>query len=138
MEVGAEKYKSSLRRLNELDGPVFKIRNDPRFTVIGGFLRRMSLDELPQLWNVLKGQMSLVGPRPLVCEESEACSPVQKRRLDVVPGITCIWQARGRSNVSFEDWMTMDLTYVRARSPWVDLLILAQTIPAVLGRRGAL
>jgi lipopolysaccharide/colanic/teichoic acid biosynthesis glycosyltransferase len=137
MVQGAEARKRELAPLNEQDGPVFKITHDPRFTPIGGILRRCSLDELPQLWNVLKGNMSLVGPRPLVCEEANQCVSWQRRRLEVTPGITCIWQARGRCDVSFEQWMLMDLTYIYARSFWVDCLILIQTIPAVLFRRGA-
>src|SRR5439155_15240859 len=130
MVMGAESRKRELTKLNELDGPVFKISNDPRFTPIGALLLRTSLDELPQLWNVLVGNMSLVGPRPLVCEEAEACASWHRRRLEVTPGITCIWQARGRCDVSFEEWMLMDLTYLYARSFWVDVLILIQTIPA--------
>jgi len=137
MVQGAEARKKELANLNEQDGPVFKITHDPRFTPIGGILRRCSLDELPQFWNVLKGDMSLVGPRPLVCEEAAQCVSWQRRRLEVTPGITCIWQARGRCDVSFEEWMMMDLTYIYARSFWVDLMILIQTIPAVLFRKGA-
>lgn len=127
-----------LRVYNEQDGPVFKMRDDPRLTIVGKFLRRTSLDELPQLWNVLRGDMSLVGPRPLEWSEAMACDPWEKRRLEVTPGITCIWQVSGRSNLSFAEWIRMDLDYVRRRGFWLDLWLLTRTIPAVLFRRGAI
>ncbi len=133
----AESLKSQLMELNEQDGPAFKITADPRVTRLGRFLRDTSLDELPQLWNVLRGEMSLVGPRPLPCDESDACLGWQKRRLDVTPGLTCIWQVKGRSQVTFNEWVRMDLQYVGRRSLWQDLKILISTVPAVLQRRGA-
>jgi lipopolysaccharide/colanic/teichoic acid biosynthesis glycosyltransferase len=119
------------------DGPAFKIKNDPRITIIGKFIRSTSIDELPQLWNVLCGEMTLVGPRPLPCDEQQGCSVWQQRRLDVTPGLTCIWQVSGRSQVNFNDWVRMDLEYVERRSLWQDLKILIATLPAVLLRRGA-
>lgn len=137
MVVGADQQKQALRRLSEQDGPAFKLTRDPRVTRIGRFLRSTSLDELPQLWNVLKGDMSLVGPRPLPLDEAAACARWHRRRLDTTPGITCLWQIRGRSAVPFNDWMRMDLSYLRRRTPLNDLGILLKTIPAVLLRKGA-
>jgi lipopolysaccharide/colanic/teichoic acid biosynthesis glycosyltransferase len=133
----AEMHKANLRSKSEQDGPAFKMKHDPRITPIGRVLRVTSLDELPQLWNVLKGDMSLVGPRPLPLDESAACKQWQKRRLDLTPGLTCIWQVKGRSRVTFVEWMRMDLAYARTRSLLHDIRIILQTIPAVLLRRGA-
>ena len=137
MRCDAEAKKAELMALNEQDGQAFNIRNDPRITPLGRLLRTTSIDELPQLWNVLRGDMSLVGPRPLPCHESEACTVWQKRRLDVTPGLTCIWQIKGRSSVTFNEWVRMDLQYLRSRSLFEDVKLLAQTIPAVLLRKGA-
>jgi lipopolysaccharide/colanic/teichoic acid biosynthesis glycosyltransferase len=137
MVVDAEQRKSALMALNEQDGPAFKIKADPRVTRIGRLLRCTSIDELPQLWNVLRGDMSLVGPRPLPCNETEACRGWQRQRLDVTPGLTCIWQISGRSSVSFADWVRMDVQYIRSRSLWSDLKLLLQTVPAVFSRKGA-
>ncbi|HUY31664.1 MAG TPA: sugar transferase [Pirellulales bacterium] len=137
MVAGAERRQSELRALNEQDGPAFKLTADPRVTRLGRFLRATSIDELPQLWNVLLGEMSLVGPRPLPCAESDACESWQQRRMDVTPGLTCIWQVRGRSRVSFAEWVRMDLEYARSVSPATDIKILFQTVPAVLLRKGA-
>lgn len=137
MHIDAEAQKASLRQFSEQDGPAFKMKQDPRVTSVGGFLRRTSLDELPQLWNVLTGEMSLVGPRPLPVEESDSCRNWFRRRLDATPGLTCIWQVEGRSSVTFEEWMRMDARYVKRVSPGADLKLLLRTLPAVLFQRGA-
>jgi lipopolysaccharide/colanic/teichoic acid biosynthesis glycosyltransferase len=137
MVVDAEEQKEALRKFSEQDGPAFKLTNDPRITRVGRFLRKTSIDELPQLWNVMKGDMTLVGPRPLPVGESDACERWHRRRLDVTPGLTCIWQVKGRSKVSFSEWVRMDVAYIRRRTIFNDLKILFATIPAVLLRRGA-
>jgi lipopolysaccharide/colanic/teichoic acid biosynthesis glycosyltransferase len=137
MTNDAEARKAALRQFSEQDGPAFKLANDPRLTPVGKFLRETSLDELPQLWNVLKGDMSLVGPRPLPMDESAECEQWQRRRLDVTPGLTCIWQVKGRSQVTFAEWMRMDVNYICRRNLFHDVKILLETIPAVLFRRGA-
>ncbi len=135
MVVDAERRKAELMARNEQDGPAFKIRNDPRITRLGKFLRQTSIDELPQLWNVLCGDMTLVGPRPLPVAEAEACRGWLRRRQDVTPGLTCIWQVHGRSKVSFIEWVRMDLRYSRSRTLWHDLKLIVQTVPAMLLRR---
>jgi exopolysaccharide biosynthesis polyprenyl glycosylphosphotransferase len=138
MVPNAEKMLPALEALNEALGPVFKIRNDPRMTPIGRLLRRASIDELPQLFNVLRGDMSLVGPRPLPLRDYEGFDQDwQRRRFSVRPGITCLWQVRGRSNIGFDHWMKLDLQYLDEWSIWLDVKILAQTIPAVLKGSGA-
>ncbi len=137
MCVDAEAKKHALRHKSEQDGPAFKLKHDPRVTRIGNILRKTSIDELPQLWNVLKGDMSLVGPRPLPVDESNGCQTWQKRRLDVTPGLTCIWQIEGRSQVTFAEWVRMDVKYMRRLNILHDLSILFKTVPAVLLRRGA-
>jgi exopolysaccharide biosynthesis polyprenyl glycosylphosphotransferase len=138
MLKGSDQQQCALEHLNEAEGPVFKIKNDPRITRIGAFLRRFSIDELPQLVNVLKGEMSLVGPRPLPVRDVERID-VQwhKRRFSIKPGITCLWQVNGRSNIAFNDWVRMDLDYIDKWSLGLDLLILVKTIPAVLRGPGA-
>jgi exopolysaccharide biosynthesis polyprenyl glycosylphosphotransferase len=133
----AETLRDQLEAQNEMSGPVFKIKNDPRVTPIGKFLRKTSLDEFPQLWNVIKGDMSLVGPRPPLPEEVEKYEPWQRRRLSMKPGITCIWQVSGRNKIGFEDWMKLDLDYIDRWSLWLDIVILFKTIRAVLLRSGA-
>ncbi|ODA40165.1 sugar transferase [Desulfosporosinus sp. BG] len=137
MVVDAEELKSKLAHLNEMSGPVFKITNDPRVTSVGRFLRKTSLDELPQLWNVFLGSMSLVGPRPPLPSEVNLYDPKHRKRLAVKPGITCIWQISGRNEVDFEEWMEMDAEYVERWSLWMDLGILAKTVPVVLLKKGA-
>lgn len=137
MVVNAEELKDRLVHLNEMSGPVFKITNDPRITPIGRFLRKTSLDELPQLWNVFLGEMSLVGPRPPLPSEVNMYDPKHRKRLAVKPGITCIWQISGRNEVDFEEWMEMDLAYVDQWSLKLDVEILAKTVPVVLMRKGA-
>ncbi len=137
MCVDAEAKKKALRAISEQDGPAFKLKHDPRVTGIGRILRKTSLDELPQLWNVLRGDMSLVGPRPLPVDEQDGAERWQQARIDVTPGLTCIWQIKGRSTVTFAEWVRMDVGYIRKRTIWHDLKILFQTIPAVLLRRGA-
>lgn len=137
MYVGADQMKADLLAFNEMDGPVFKMRNDPRVTRFGRFLRKSSLDELPQLWNVLKGDMTLVGPRPPTPDEVPKYERWHSRRLEVTGGITGIWQVSGRNEVPFQEWMRMDARYVRRTSFWLDLKILVKTIWAVITGRGA-
>ena len=137
MYVEAEQRLAALRDRNEVDGPVFKIRNDPRVTRVGRLLRRTSLDELPQLLNVIRGEMSLVGPRPPLPSEVEHYRPEDRVRLTVVPGITCLWQINGRSECSFDRWMEYDRQYIAGMSLWLDLSILTRTFWAVLNARGA-
>jgi exopolysaccharide biosynthesis polyprenyl glycosylphosphotransferase len=138
MSAGAEQQQSTLAPHNEMTGPVFKISRDPRVTPLGRFLRRHSLDELPQLWNVLRGEMSLVGPRPLPTDEVKKFSDdAHRRRLSVRPGLTCLWQISGRNDISaFEDWVRLDLAYIDQWSLWLDFKILLGTIPVVIFGRG--
>lgn len=137
MVAEADQMKKELLPHNEMSGPVFKMTNDPRITKVGRFLRKTSLDELPQFFNVLLGEMSLVGPRPPLPEEVFHYRLEHRRRLSVRPGITCLWQVSGRSNVDFEDWMKLDLAYIDGWSFWQDLKILFRTVPAVLTANGA-
>ncbi|MCB9718984.1 MAG: sugar transferase [Myxococcales bacterium] len=137
MVVDAEKLKAKLMAHNEMDGPVFKIKHDPRITKIGRFIRKTSIDELPQLFNVLVGEMSLVGPRPPLPSEVAQYKPWQRRRLSVKPGITGPWQVSGRNEISFEQWMEMDLAYIDNWSLWLDIKIILMTVPVVLLKKGA-
>jgi exopolysaccharide biosynthesis polyprenyl glycosylphosphotransferase len=137
MYAGAEGIKREYLHLNEMDGPVFKLFNDPRITRVGRLLRKSSLDELPQLYNVFINDMSLVGPRPPVPEEVRLYKPWQMRRLAVKPGITCLWQVSGRSYIGFDEWMRLDIQYIQNRSFLLDLRILAMTVPAVISGKGA-
>jgi exopolysaccharide biosynthesis polyprenyl glycosylphosphotransferase len=138
MIADAEKKIAELEGLNELSGPVFKIKNDPRITPIGRFLRRTSIDELPQLYNVLIGDMSLVGPRALPVRDYNGFDQDwHRRRFSVRPGITCLWQVNGRNNIAFEQWMELDLEYIDQWSLWLDVKILVKTIPAVISGHGA-
>ncbi|QDU81306.1 Undecaprenyl phosphate N,N'-diacetylbacillosamine 1-phosphate transferase [Polystyrenella longa] len=137
MVIDAEEQKAKLRHLSEQDGPAFKLKHDPRIIPIGRFLRKSCIDELPQLWNVFKGDMSLVGPRPLPIEEAAQIEGWQNRRLDVTPGLTCIWQVEGKSAVTFTEWMRMDIRYIRARNFAQDITLVFKTIIAVVLHRAS-
>jgi len=137
MVKNAHELRDQLMHLNEVDGPVFKIRRDPRLHPLGGFLRRTSIDELPNLLNVVRGDMALVGPRPALPCEIEHYDAAAQRRLQVPQGITCLWQINGRSGVSFEHWMQLDNEYVDTWTPLTDIVIVVKTIPAVLRKDGA-
>lgn len=137
MVKNAHAMRDELQHLNEATGPVFKIRNDPRLHLLGAFMRQTSIDELPNLWNVIRGEMSLVGPRPPLACEVEHYDEYAMRRLSVKPGITCLWQIGGRSAVGFSDWMELDNRYIDTWSPGGDLKIILQTVPAVLRKDGA-
>ena len=139
MMTNAEQFKHELAAMNEMSGPVFKVTNDPRITPVGRWLRKFSLDELPQLFNVLHGEMSLVGPRPLPVDEVKRFNDLaHRRRLSVKPGLTCLWQISGRNQITdFKDWVRLDLQYIDNWSIWLDLTILLRTVPVVLLGTGA-
>ncbi len=137
MVSGAHAMRDELHHLNEADGPIFKIRNDPRLHAFGALLRKLSIDEMPNFLNVLAGDMSIVGPRPPLQSEVAHYSEYAARRLSVKPGITCLWQISGRSNISFEEWMILDNHYIDSWTPMGDLAIVARTLPAVLRGVGA-
>jgi exopolysaccharide biosynthesis polyprenyl glycosylphosphotransferase len=139
MVTNAEQLQNELAHLNEMSGPVFKVTNDPRITRIGAFLRKTSLDEFPQLYNVFRGEMSIVGPRPLpVYETLSITENAQRRRLSVKPGLTCLWQIQGRNEVvDFKEWVRLDLEYIDRWSIWLDFKIVLMTVPVVLFGRGA-
>ena len=138
MVVNAQAQLAALQSMNEMDGPVFKIKNDPRVTRIGRFIRRTSIDELPQLFNILKGDMSLVGPRPPLPNEVEQYGPYERQRLLVKPGLTCYWQARGRNEIKFQEWMELDMKYVHHHDLWVDIRLILLTAKAVITGKGAM
>lgn len=133
----APELHKELLNSNELDGPAFKMKDDPRVTRVGKFIRKTSIDELPQLVNIIKGEMSIVGPRPLPTYENAELTEYQKQRLLVKPGLTCYWQCSGRNNVKFDEWMEMDLKYIRDASLWVDFKIILMTVKAVFKSEGA-
>jgi lipopolysaccharide/colanic/teichoic acid biosynthesis glycosyltransferase len=137
MYNGADQQRTEMEKFNEMDGPVFKIKKDPRIIPLGRLLRKFSLDELPQLFNVLSGHMSLIGPRALATYEAEKFKPWQRRRQSMRPGLTCLWQIKGRNKVDFAKWMELDLQYLDNWSLWLDLKILVKTIPVVLFGIGA-
>ena len=138
MYIDAEARKKELEAMNEMNGGVlFKMKEDPRITKVGKIIRKTSIDELPQLWNVFKGDMSLVGPRPALPSEVNQYSLAERRRLEVIPGITCIWQVSGRSDIPFDKQVGLDVEYIESQSLWLDIKLLLLTIPAVLLGRGA-
>ena len=137
MVINAEELKEKLESQNEMSGPMFKINDDPRITKVGKFIRKTSIDELPQLINVIKGDMSLVGPRPSLPKEVKKFEPWMMERLEVKPGLTCIWQVSGRNNIDFEDWMKLDIKYVRERSFKLDIKLILKTVLVLLGDKNA-
>ena len=137
MVVNAEELKENLEEQNEMSGPMFKIKDDPRITKVGKFIRKTSIDELPQLWNILKGDMSLVGPRPSLPKEVEQFDNWMFKRLSVRPGLTCYWQVSGRNNIDFEDWMKLDCRYVDERNLWIDIKLIFKTVFVLFGDKNA-
>lgn len=137
MVVNAEELKEKLVAQNEMSGPMFKMKDDPRVTRVGKFIRKTSIDELPQLFNVLKGDMSLVGPRPSLPKEVAQFEDWMYRRLEVKPGLTCYWQVSGRNNIDFEDWMKLDIKYVDERNLWIDIRLIFKTVGVLFGDKNA-
>jgi exopolysaccharide biosynthesis polyprenyl glycosylphosphotransferase len=137
MRADAEAEQAALSHRNEMNGPVFKLSDDPRVTRVGRILRKASLDELPQFWNVLRGEMSVVGPRPPIPAEVKRYERRERRRLSMKPGITCVWQVSGRNEIDFDRWVQLDLAYIDNWSFWRDMKIVLKTIPAVIWGRGA-
>lgn len=137
MVVNAEELKEKLAAQNEMSGPMFKMKDDPRVTKVGKIIRKTSIDELPQLWNVLKGDMSLVGPRPSLPKEVDKFEKWMHKRLEVKPGLTCYWQVSGRNNIDFEDWMKLDIRYVEERSTWIDIKLIFKTVRVLFGDKNA-
>ena len=137
MVINAEELKAELESQNEMSGPMFKIKDDPRITKIGKFIRKTSIDELPQLINVIKGDMSLVGPRPSLPKEVKKFEQWMMERLEVKPGLTCIWQVSGRNNIDFEDWMKLDISYVEDRNLWIDIKLIFKTVLVLFGDKNA-
>ena len=137
MVVNAEEIKEKLAHQNEMSGPMFKMKDDPRVTKVGRFIRKTSLDELPQLWNVLKGEMSLVGPRPSLPKEVAQFENWMCKRLTVKPGLTCYWQVSGRNNIGFEEWMRLDNKYVDERNLWIDIKLIFKTVLVLFGDKNA-
>ena len=137
MYVNADEKLSEMLKDNEQTGHAFKIKNDPRITKIGKVIRRFSIDELPQLINIIKGDMSIVGPRPILMFQMEECSQYEKQRLVVQPGLTCYWQIGGRANIKWEEWVELDLDYIEDMSLWTDIKMIVKTVPAVFDSDGA-
>ena len=137
MYIDADAELPEMMKNNEQTGHAFKIKDDPRITKVGKFIRKFSIDELPQLINIIKGDMSIVGPRPILPFQMEECNEYERQRLVVQPGLTCYWQIGGRANIKWEDWVELDLDYIEKMSLWTDIKIIVRTIPAVFDRKGA-
>lgn len=137
MVYNAEELLKDLQDKNEMDGPVFKIKDDPRITKMGKFIRKTSIDELPQLFNILKGEMSLVGPRPPLPREVELYNEYQMQRLSITPGLTCYWQVGGRNDIDFDQWVELDLKYIRERNLWIDIKLIFKTALVLFGDKNA-